>query len=151
MLVATDNVAARRLDIDELPHVIQLRVATPRGLRAPQTHRRTGRAGGKHRDIAGFRARCVSGRYRKLIKISVEQIAIAGFEPEADYSTRPPAGRSICAGPTRHARRRAARGCRCASATGPARNRNAGNVRRTVSISAPLCAGSGAARRDSSR
>ncbi|MQM35543.1 MAG: DEAD/DEAH box helicase, partial [Candidatus Accumulibacter phosphatis] len=89
VLVATD-VAARGLDIDELPHVINFELP-----RTPEDyiHRigRTGRAG-----KAGTAISLVSASevpylvdIEKLIKIKVEQVIIAGFEPEYDY-TYPP-------------------------------------------------------------
>ena len=89
VLVATD-VAARGLDIDELPHVINFEIP-----RTPEDyiHRigRTGRAG-----KAGTAISLVSASevpylvdIEKLIKIKVEQVVIAGFEPEYDY-TYPP-------------------------------------------------------------
>jgi ATP-dependent RNA helicase RhlE len=89
VLVATD-VAARGLDIDELPHVINFELP-----RTPEDyiHRigRTGRAG-----KAGTAISLVSASevpylvdIEKLIRIKVEQVVVAGFEPEYDY-TYPP-------------------------------------------------------------
>jgi ATP-dependent RNA helicase RhlE len=89
VLVATD-VAARGLDIDELPHVINFELP-----RTPEDyiHRigRTGRAGKPGTAISLVSASEVQYlvEIEKLIRIQVEQVAIPGFEPEYDY-TYPP-------------------------------------------------------------
>jgi ATP-dependent RNA helicase RhlE len=89
VLVATD-VAARGLDIDELPHVINFELP-----RTPEDyiHRigRTGRAGKPGTAISLVSASEVQYlvEIEKLIRIQVEQVAIPGFEPEYDYATRP--------------------------------------------------------------
>ena len=92
VLVATD-VAARGLDIDELPHVINFDLP-----RTPEDyiHRigRTGRAGKPGTAISLVSASEVQylADIEKLIRIQVEQVVVPGFEPEYDY-TYPPGDR----------------------------------------------------------
>ncbi|HPT49026.1 MAG TPA: DEAD/DEAH box helicase [Accumulibacter sp.] len=89
VLVATD-VAARGLDIDELPHVINFELP-----RTPEDyiHRigRTGRAGKPGTAISLVSASEVAylAEIEKLIRIQVEQVVVPGYEPEYDY-TYPP-------------------------------------------------------------
>jgi ATP-dependent RNA helicase RhlE len=85
VLVATD-VAARGLDIDDLPHVINYELP-----HVPEdyVHRigRTGRAGkeGDATSLVCAEERGKLAEIEKLIKRPIEQVVIEGFEPESDF------------------------------------------------------------------
>ena len=85
VLVATD-VAARGLDIDDLPHVINYELP-----HVPEdyVHRigRTGRAGkeGDATSLVCAEERGKLAEIEKLIKRQIEQVVIEGFEPEPSF------------------------------------------------------------------
>jgi ATP-dependent RNA helicase RhlE len=88
-LIATD-VAARGLDVDELPYVINYELP-----HVPEdyVHRigRTGRAGRQGNAISLVSAHEVGYlvEIEKLIKRPIEQIEVSGFEPEPEYEYPP--------------------------------------------------------------
>ncbi|MFZ2910506.1 MAG: DEAD/DEAH box helicase, partial [Candidatus Desulfobacillus denitrificans] len=85
VLVATD-VAARGLDIDDLPHVINYELP-----HVPEdyVHRigRTGRAGrsGDATSLVCAEERGKLAEIEKLIKRTIEQVTIEGFEPDSEF------------------------------------------------------------------
>ncbi|MCC6879236.1 MAG: DEAD/DEAH box helicase, partial [Rhodocyclaceae bacterium] len=85
VLVATD-VAARGLDIDDLPHVINYELP-----HVPEdyVHRigRTGRAGrsGDATSLVCAEERGKLAEIEKLIKRPIEQVTIEGFEPDSEF------------------------------------------------------------------
>ncbi|HTZ00536.1 MAG TPA: DEAD/DEAH box helicase [Rhodocyclaceae bacterium] len=93
VLVATD-VAARGLDIDDLPHVINYELPH---VAEDYIHRigRTGRAG-KTGDAISLVAPEEKGRLadiERLIKFKIEQVTVADFQPGAATAEREPRGR----------------------------------------------------------
>ncbi|MCL2346134.1 MAG: DEAD/DEAH box helicase [Desulfobulbus sp.] len=88
-LIATD-VAARGLDIDDLPYVINYELPH---IPEDYVHRigRTGRAGRQGNAISLVSAHEVGYlvEIEKLIKRPIEQIEVAGFEPEPEYEYPP--------------------------------------------------------------
>ena len=112
-LIATD-VAARGLDVDDLPYVINYELPhTPEDY----VHRigRTGRAGKMGNAISLVSAHEVGYLVdiEKLIKRPIEQVEVAGFEPEPEYEyppgnkrkrSAPPVKAPVAQRPERHER-----------------------------------------------
>ena len=88
-LVATD-IAARGIDIDSLPHVINYEIPN---LAEDYVHRigRTGRAGieGEALSLVSHDERAFMRDIEKLIKRDLERVVIPGFEPSAHAAPRP--------------------------------------------------------------
>jgi ATP-dependent RNA helicase RhlE len=88
-LVATD-IAARGIDIDSLPHVINYEIPN---VAEDYVHRigRTGRAGieGEALSLVSHDERAFMRDIEKLIKRDLERVVIPGFEPSADAAPRP--------------------------------------------------------------
>ncbi|MGA9963244.1 MAG: DEAD/DEAH box helicase, partial [Azonexus sp.] len=89
-LVATD-IAARGIDIDSLPHVINYEIPN---IAEDYVHRigRTGRAGleGEALSLVSHDERAFMRDIEKLIKRNLERVVIPGFEPSAHAAPRPP-------------------------------------------------------------
>ncbi|MGC1517256.1 MAG: DEAD/DEAH box helicase, partial [Azonexus sp.] len=88
-LVATD-IAARGIDIDSLPHVINYEIPN---IAEDYVHRigRTGRAGleGEALSLVSHDERAFMRDIEKLIKRNLERVVIPGFEPSAHAAPRP--------------------------------------------------------------
>ncbi|MER2506731.1 MAG: DEAD/DEAH box helicase [Azonexus sp.] len=89
-LVATD-IAARGIDIDSLPHVINFEIPN---IPEDYVHRigRTGRAGleGEALSLVSHDERAFLRDIEKLIKRDLERVVVEGFEPTAFAAPRPP-------------------------------------------------------------
>ena len=91
VLVATD-IAARGLDIDQLPHVVNFELPN---VAEDYVHRigRTGRAGNTGESLSLVCAeehKLLTG-IERLIKKSIPKVILEGFEPHPDDPTEPPA------------------------------------------------------------
>ena len=88
-LVATD-IAARGIDIDSLPYVINYEIPN---IAEDYVHRigRTGRAGleGEALSLVSHDERAFMRDIEKLIKRNIERVVIDGFEPSAHAAPRP--------------------------------------------------------------
>ena len=89
VLVATD-IAARGIDIDQLPHVVNFELPN---VPEDYVHRigRTGRAGSSGRGhLAGVRRRGdLPARHRALIKREIPREIVPGFEPDPREKAEP--------------------------------------------------------------
>ena len=91
VLVATD-IAARGLDIDQLPHVVNFELPN---VAEDYVHRigRTGRAGntGESLSLVCAEENKLLAGIERLIKKSIPKVILEGFEPHPDDPTEPPA------------------------------------------------------------
>ncbi len=130
VLVATD-IAARGLDIESLPHVVNFELPT---VPEDYVHRigRTGRAGqeGTAISLVSGDERGLMADIEKLLKRSIDHQVVVGFEPSAAYrpepivTTRPAHGRSRNPNAPRGEHRRP-QGARATANDGWAANRQA--------------------------
>ena len=93
VLVATD-IAARGIDIDQLPHVVNFDLPN---VPEDYVHRigRTGRAGstGQAISLVSGEERAYLRSIERLIRKTIRSEVLPGFEPDPNASTKPPAGR----------------------------------------------------------
>ena len=93
VLVATD-IAARGIDIDQLPHVVNFDMPN---VPEDYVHRigRTGRAGatGQAVSLVSAEERSYLRSIERLIRKTIRTQVMEGFEPDPNAPTKPPAGR----------------------------------------------------------